>query len=669
MRVLLSLGDRIRDCSNSSETNDEHCGIAESPTNLADRDTNQKYDPLDVVAADEVELPNISVSGGYYIGLGEILHQERNSNRTESTDGFVTTVSIDRNCADSSAELPRLRPSTFSTEVDNPFLNQDSPCASSTQVSHTKSKRLRSDPLSEAKNPTATTSTPSKKMAVGGRFKSDSDDESSFVVEAHPHQPRRFWVEPAENEAPFLTNSNPAIATTQINDDDDEIQDGITRSLTNEDDRVGVSATSSDEAPEELRLTQFLAALKKRGYEMIEQEGDGNCLFRAVSLQVYGSSDNHTEVRECCMDYMAQNEEHFSDFIAASSDDEMIIPQNKSISAFQAYIARKRISGVHGNHTEIQALSELFNRPVEVYTPESCNGDNIKLQPMNIFHEEYKTSDPPIRLSYHDGNHYNAIIDPLIPTAGLGLGLPGLKVGLADQMQITKAITESDQLADQLELERVIKESQDEVYNQSDEEWKNILAESSRDFVSMHCHASSRFKDLFCLHFLSMHYTSVRSKMYEQKMMALSDLDQTNFALEQKVLASSMETYYRQEHGRKQRATVTSAGSSSRRRRCSPAPQDVDEGQSNVNAAPPVIVGTAVARSPAKASSPTHDTPAEATSTPAIDRSGLDEEYPQVVQELVMNGFEIQDVIRAFEFVGDRFDDLLSFLLSSNKSS
>lgn len=154
--------------------------------------------------------------------------------------------------------------------------------------------------------------------------------------------------------------------------------------------------------------------------------------------------------------------------------------------------------------------------------------------------------------------------------------------------------------------------------------------------------------------------------MYEKKMMALSDLDETNYALEQKVLASSMETYFRQEHGRKQRATVSSVGSSSRRRRCSPAPQDVDTTQ---RADAPIVATTAAAHSPAVASSPSRDTASGITYAPDIDHSVLDEEYPQVVQELVMNGFELQDVIRAYDFVGDRFDDLLSLLLSSSKSS
>ena len=116
---------------------------------------------------------------------------------------------------------------------------------------------------------------------------------------------------------------------------------------------------------------------------------------------------------------------------------------------------------MHGNHTEIQAISELFNRPVEVFCPE--NG----AKPLNIFHAEYKTSDAPIRLSYHHGNHYNAVVDPLVPTAGLGLGLPGLQPGLADKMQVAKAVAESDAAADQMEFQRALKESEDDEFQRA----------------------------------------------------------------------------------------------------------------------------------------------------------------------------------------------------------
>jgi hypothetical protein len=49
---------------------------------------------------------------------------------------------------------------------------------------------------------------------------------------------------------------------------------------------------------------QFALVLKKQGLEIVEQEGDGNCLFRAISLQVYGDASMHGEVRHRCLDFM-----------------------------------------------------------------------------------------------------------------------------------------------------------------------------------------------------------------------------------------------------------------------------------------------------------------------------------------------------------------------------
>ena len=42
------------------------------------------------------------------------------------------------------------------------------------------------------------------------------------------------------------------------------------------------------------------------------------------------------------------------------------------------------------------------------------------------------------------------------------------------------------------------------------------------------------------------------------------------------------------------------------------------------------------------------------------------DEYPPVVQEMVMNGFELTKVVRAVELIGENFDDLLAFLMSSS---
>ena len=73
-------------------------------------------------------------------------------------------------------------------------------------------------------------------------------------------------------------------------DDDDEIEREIT-----------VDRPESDE-------DHFALMLKKQGLEIVEQEGDGNCLFRAISLQVYGDASMHGEVRHRCLDFMVRDD-------------------------------------------------------------------------------------------------------------------------------------------------------------------------------------------------------------------------------------------------------------------------------------------------------------------------------------------------------------------------
>lgn len=297
---------------------------------------------------------------------------------------------------------------------------------------------------------------PPTDMAVGGRRK--NEDDGSVEVDDDPvysssnsgSNANPYWPPPSENEPPPALPNDPwrgVVAAESAS-------------------AVAVSTAQQQEPS----LQRFRDSLKERGLEMVEQEGDGNCLFRAVSLQVYGQADNHGQVREQCMDFMARNAEHYANFVASEN------------LTFPDYVLLKRRDGVHGNHAEIQAISELFNRPIEVYQPQQQL--DAPFQPMNIFHAEYKTSDPPIRLSYHNNNHYNAVVDPLVPTAGLGLGLPGLKPGLADKMQVTQAKAESDRLADDMELQRILRESKDEHKAQEEDQLQRILKASSVDFVS-----------------------------------------------------------------------------------------------------------------------------------------------------------------------------------------
>jgi OTU domain-containing protein 5 len=65
------------------------------------------------------------------------------------------------------------------------------------------------------------------------------------------------------------------------------------------------------------------------------------------------------------MDYIESERGFFSQFI---------------VGDFDAYVQRKRLNGVWGDDIELQAMSEIYDRPIEIYAYRS--------EPMRTFHEE-----------------------------------------------------------------------------------------------------------------------------------------------------------------------------------------------------------------------------------------------------------------------------------------
>lgn len=195
---------------------------------------------------------------------------------------------------------------------------------------------------------------------------------------------------------------------------------------------------------------------EQKGFIIKQMATDGACMFRAVADQVYGDQEMNTVVRRHCMDYMVQNRDFFSQYITED---------------FLSYIRRKRIDHSHGNHIEMQALSEMYNRPIEVY--------QYSIEPINTFISRSHNSDdnPPIRLSYHGNVHYNSIIDPYNPTVGVGLGLAGYKPGMQDQNNLNKAAQDSEALIlEQAMLEDKIKATD---WEATDEQLAELAARES----------------------------------------------------------------------------------------------------------------------------------------------------------------------------------------------
>ncbi|XP_058062928.1 OTU domain-containing protein 5 [Anopheles bellator] len=174
----------------------------------------------------------------------------------------------------------------------------------------------------------------------------------------------------------------------------------------------------------------FAKDLSERGFILHEMEEDGACLFRAISLQIYGDQGMHEEIRHQTMNYIYQNREYFAQFVTEDIAD---------------YVKRKRANHVHGNHIEIQAMSEMYNRSVELY----C----YQIEPINIFNsDQINNGNEPLRLSYQRGSHYNAIVNPYKASVGVGLGLAGYRPDELDIKQVDDAV----RMSEELEIEKTM---------------------------------------------------------------------------------------------------------------------------------------------------------------------------------------------------------------------
>lgn len=275
-------------------------------------------------------------------------------------------------------------------------------------------------------------------------YEYESVDTTSKNKRRHRSSPHRT-IRKHRNHAPTTVNIVPVASGSSIatNHEVDVCDD--------EDYNSGDEHSEPPALPDNvLELEQsFEHALKeKKGFVLKKMGEDGACLFRAVADQVYGDQEMHGVARKLCLDYMAKNADFYSQYVTED---------------FTTYINRKRMDSCHGNHLEIQAMTELFNRPVEVY--------QYSLEPMNTFDTAYKTDNPPIRLSYHGSVHYNSIVDPYAASIGVGLGLPEYKPGQAERNQMKDAKKHSENFhIEQTMLADKIRETDWEVTQDSIEE-------------------------------------------------------------------------------------------------------------------------------------------------------------------------------------------------------
>jgi hypothetical protein len=145
-------------------------------------------------------------------------------------------------------------------------------------------------------------------------------------------------------------------------------------------------------APEDRR--RLRRRLKRLALSRQRCEGDGNCLFRAVSSQLYGGSqEHHAAVRAAAVAHMLRRRDDYEAFLGED---------------FDAYVAGMATQGTWGDELALRALADALGVAVHVVTSDA-GGWYHEYRPEEG--EEGKETPPPaIFLAYLAPVHYEGLV-------------------------------------------------------------------------------------------------------------------------------------------------------------------------------------------------------------------------------------------------------------------
>jgi hypothetical protein len=87
---------------------------------------------------------------------------------------------------------------------------------------------------------------------------------------------------------------------------------------------------------------------------IMDMDADGNCLFRALSDQLYWDfGSTHADIRSDISDYLEAFEADFSAFLVLDDEDE-------DATDFETYIYNMRQDGEWGGNLELVAAARLY---------------------------------------------------------------------------------------------------------------------------------------------------------------------------------------------------------------------------------------------------------------------------------------------------------------------
>ncbi|TPX30404.1 hypothetical protein SmJEL517_g06032 [Synchytrium microbalum] len=138
---------------------------------------------------------------------------------------------------------------------------------------------------------------------------------------------------------------------------------------------------------------QLERALLKLGLRIKDMTGDGNCLFRSLSDQIYGSPVEHFNIRTRVVQHIRQNRVLYEPFLAIEEE-----------GGFDAHVSRMGRDGCYGGNHEIVACARDFNAFVMVH---QADGPVWIIQPDDT--RETQGERLRLHIAYHSWEHYSSV--------------------------------------------------------------------------------------------------------------------------------------------------------------------------------------------------------------------------------------------------------------------
>ena len=138
------------------------------------------------------------------------------------------------------------------------------------------------------------------------------------------------------------------------------------------------------------QVQNIMELIEAEGMSVKPMPGDGNCLFRSLSDQLYNDNGaNHKIVRKKVCKHLSRNTESIREFFKDSVN-------------ISKYIEKMREDKVWGGNPEIAAAAKYFGRTITIFQDRYPNsrisiGDSIR-------------NEPPLMVVYTGGNHYDSVI-------------------------------------------------------------------------------------------------------------------------------------------------------------------------------------------------------------------------------------------------------------------